>query len=148
VRRTTSQEIDSPTPEILKCPVLELVQASYLLVSHGAKTDSAQPRHVATSAADAAARGVRYPGRRTFLQLVTDPEYLKVMPCKLASLEVVITPLLGELVIPGPRWITCAIGAICAERQCSDCPAVGSASRDRVRRQQVSAPDEDEILMR
>jgi hypothetical protein len=33
------------------------------------------------------------------------------MPCKLASLEVVITPLLGELVIPDPRWITCAIGA-------------------------------------
>lgn len=51
---------------------------------------------------------VRYPGRRTFLELVTNPDYLKVMPYKLASLEVMLTPVSGELVIPDPalggRW--------------------------------------------
>src|SRR6266568_7213969 len=35
LRRTTSQEIDSSTPEILTSPVLELVQTSFLLVRPG-----------------------------------------------------------------------------------------------------------------
>ncbi len=48
---------------------------------------------------------VRYPGRRTFFDLVTNPEYLKVMPYKLASLKVVLTPVSGELVVPDVRWI-------------------------------------------
>ena len=48
---------------------------------------------------------VRYPGRRTSLGLVTNPGYLKVMPCKLASIEVVLTPVSGELVIPDLRWV-------------------------------------------
>ena len=48
---------------------------------------------------------VRYPGRRTFLELVTNPDYLKVMPYKLASLEVVLTPVSGEVVIPDLRWV-------------------------------------------
>jgi hypothetical protein len=55
---------------------------------------------------------VRYPGRRTFLDLITNPEYLKVMPCKLSSLEVVLTPISGELVIPDARWIAGAIGLV------------------------------------
>jgi hypothetical protein len=53
---------------------------------------------------------VRYPGRRTFLELVTNPEYLKVMPYKLSALEVVLTPISGELVIPDLRWL---VGASC-----------------------------------
>jgi len=48
---------------------------------------------------------VRYPGRRTFFDLVTNPEYLAVMPYKLAALEVVLTPVQGELVVPDLRWI-------------------------------------------
>lgn len=52
----------------------------------------------------------RYPGRRAFLQLITNPDYLKVMPYKLASLEVVLIPVSGGLVIPDARWIT---GAAC-----------------------------------
>jgi hypothetical protein len=48
---------------------------------------------------------VRYPGRRTFFDLVTNPEYLKVMPYKLASLKVVLTPVSGEIVVPDVRWI-------------------------------------------
>jgi len=53
---------------------------------------------------------VRYPGRRTFLELVTDPRYLEVMPYKLSSLEVVLTPLSGQLVIPDARWLAGAAG--------------------------------------
>jgi len=53
---------------------------------------------------------VRYPGRRTFFELVTNPEYLKVMPYKLASLKVVLTPVKGDLVIPDLRWV---VGGAC-----------------------------------
>ncbi len=53
---------------------------------------------------------VRYPGRRTFLDLVTDPRYLEVMPYKLSSLEVVLTPVSGQLVIPDARWIAGTAG--------------------------------------
>jgi hypothetical protein len=55
---------------------------------------------------------VRYPGRRTFLELITNPDYLKVMPYKLASLEVVLTPVSGRLVIPDVRWIAGAAGLV------------------------------------
>lgn len=48
---------------------------------------------------------VRYSGRRAFLSLVANPEYLNVMPYKLASLEVVLTPVSGEIVIPDLRWV-------------------------------------------
>jgi hypothetical protein len=53
---------------------------------------------------------VRYPGRRTFLDLVTNPEYLKVMPYKLSSLEVVLTPISAQIVVPDARWI---VGGAC-----------------------------------
>jgi len=53
---------------------------------------------------------VRYPGRRTFLDLVTDPRYLEVMPYKMSSLEVVLTPVSGQVVIPDARWLAGAAG--------------------------------------
>lgn len=53
---------------------------------------------------------VRYPGRRTFFELVTNPEYLKVMPYKLASLKVVLTPVKGDMVVPDLRWV---VGGVC-----------------------------------
>ena len=53
---------------------------------------------------------VRYPGRRTFLDLVTDPRYLEVMPYRLSSAEVVLTPVSGQVVIPDARWIAGAAG--------------------------------------
>lgn len=53
---------------------------------------------------------VRYPGRRTFFELVTNPAYLKVMPYKLASLKVVLTPVRGDMVIPDMRWV---VGGAC-----------------------------------
>ncbi|MBF7728522.1 hypothetical protein [Pseudomonas sp. N040] len=45
---------------------------------------------------------VRYPSRRAFFELVSDPEYLKVMPNKLGSLMVVLTPVNGATVLPVP----------------------------------------------
>jgi len=53
---------------------------------------------------------VRYSGRRAFFDLITDPEYIKVMPYKLASLKVILTPASGDLVIPDIRWI---VGGTC-----------------------------------
>jgi hypothetical protein len=53
---------------------------------------------------------VRYSGRRAFFELVTDPEYLKVMPYKRASLKYVLTPVSGDIVIPDIRWVA---GGIC-----------------------------------
>jgi hypothetical protein len=53
---------------------------------------------------------VRYSGRRAFFELVTDPEYLKVMPYKRAALKYVLTPVSGDIVIPDIRWIA---GGIC-----------------------------------
>ena len=45
---------------------------------------------------------VRYPSRRAFFELISDPEYLKVMPNKLGSLMVVLTPVNGDTVLPVP----------------------------------------------
>jgi hypothetical protein len=53
---------------------------------------------------------VRYTGRRAFFDLVTDPEYLKVMPYKRASLKYILAPVSGDIVIPDLRWIA---GGIC-----------------------------------
>ena len=45
------------------------------------------------------------PSFRAFLDLVSDPEYLKVMPYKLAALKVVLVPISGDLVLPDLRWV-------------------------------------------
>ncbi|WP_324731223.1 hypothetical protein [Pseudomonas paeninsulae] len=51
---------------------------------------------------------IRYPNRRAFLDLVSDPEYLKYMPYKAASLLVGLTPMKGDLILPMLSW---ALGA-------------------------------------
>jgi hypothetical protein len=48
---------------------------------------------------------VRYPCRRAFFDLVSDPQYLKVMPYKLASLKVALVPVSSQLVLPELRWV-------------------------------------------
>jgi hypothetical protein len=45
---------------------------------------------------------VRYPSRRAFFELISDPDYLKVMPNKLGSLSVVLAPVSGDTVLPVP----------------------------------------------
>lgn len=43
---------------------------------------------------------VRYPSRRAFLSLVTDPSYGPIEPYKLMGLEVVLSPTSPELILP------------------------------------------------
>lgn len=47
---------------------------------------------------------VRYPSRRAFFELISDPEYLKYMPYKLASALVGLVPMNGELILPMLNW--------------------------------------------
>jgi hypothetical protein len=53
---------------------------------------------------------VRYPCRRAFLDLVSSPDYLKMMPYKLAALQVALVPVSGTLVVPDLRWV---VGGSC-----------------------------------
>lgn len=46
---------------------------------------------------------VRYPNRRAFLQLVSDPRYAPLEPYKLRALEVLLVPTDGDLVLPDVR---------------------------------------------
>lgn len=48
---------------------------------------------------------VRYPNRRAFLQLVSNPDYAKIAPYKLMALEVLLVPTSAELVVPDLRAI-------------------------------------------
>jgi hypothetical protein len=48
---------------------------------------------------------VRYPNRRTFLKLLSDPAYAPVEPYKFMSLEVDLVPVSGDMVIPDLRWL-------------------------------------------
>jgi hypothetical protein len=52
---------------------------------------------------------VRYPSRRAFFELVSSPEYLKVMPYKFASLKLALIPTDGATIAPDLRL---AIGAL------------------------------------
>jgi hypothetical protein len=48
---------------------------------------------------------MRYPNRRAFFNLISDPGYLDVMPYKLAALKVALIPVRAELVVPDLRWV-------------------------------------------
>lgn len=48
---------------------------------------------------------VRYPSRRAFFELLSDPQWLKVAPYKLAALDLALVPVLGQIVIPDLRWV-------------------------------------------
>jgi hypothetical protein len=47
----------------------------------------------------------RWPCRRALFKMFSSPEYLKVVPCKLSALEVVLTPVRGQIVIPDLRFV-------------------------------------------
>ena len=53
---------------------------------------------------------VRYPSRRAFLDLVTDPAYLPYVPYKLMAQDVVLVPVTGELALPDLRLV---VGIAC-----------------------------------
>ena len=53
---------------------------------------------------------VRYPSRRAFFELLTDPQWLKFAPYKVAALEIALVPASGQVVIPDLRWV---VGGAC-----------------------------------
>jgi hypothetical protein len=52
---------------------------------------------------------VRYPDRRSFFELLSDPDYLKVLPYKVAALKVVLIPMHDEIVVTDLRWQVAAL---------------------------------------
>jgi len=52
---------------------------------------------------------MRYPNRRAFFRLVSDPEYLKVAPYKMIALEVGLAPLKPEIIVPELRLSLAAL---------------------------------------
>ncbi len=52
---------------------------------------------------------VRYPNRRAFFELLSDPGYLDVMPYKFASMNTTLVPSNGTLVVPELRF---ALGSL------------------------------------
>lgn len=48
---------------------------------------------------------MRYPNRRAFLELISDPRYLRWAPYKFAALELALLPVTARAVIPDLRWI-------------------------------------------
>jgi hypothetical protein len=48
---------------------------------------------------------VRYPSRRTFLKLLSDPAYGPVEPFKFMAMELDLVPVSGHRVIPDLRWL-------------------------------------------
>jgi hypothetical protein len=55
---------------------------------------------------------VRYPNRRAFFELISDPEYLQVMPYKFAALQVALTPMTAQTITPDLHLLTGLIGLI------------------------------------
>ena len=53
---------------------------------------------------------VRYPSRRAFFELSTDPQWLKFAPYKIAALEIALVPASGQVVIPDLR---CVVAGAC-----------------------------------
>ncbi len=55
---------------------------------------------------------VRYPNRRAFFELISAPEYLKVMPYKFAAMSLVLTPMSGLTVTPDLRLLAGLVAVI------------------------------------
>lgn len=51
---------------------------------------------------------VRYPDRRAFFELLSNPEYHKVLPYKLAALKLVLLPMHDQIVATDLRWVVAA----------------------------------------
>lgn len=47
----------------------------------------------------------RYPNRRTFMKLLSDPAYGPMEPYKFMALEIDLVPTAGDMVVPDLRWV-------------------------------------------
>ncbi|MBI5503373.1 MAG: hypothetical protein HY899_01120 [Deltaproteobacteria bacterium] len=52
---------------------------------------------------------VRYPNRRAFMEVITDPKFLAVVRYKFAALSVTLTPTSVEMTIPDLSWLCGAL---------------------------------------
>ena len=83
---------------------LWLRNASYPMVGGSAQGENlikTQPGQDAWSTAQM----VRYPSRRTFLKLLSDPSYGPFEPYKFMALEIDLVPVSGDKIIPDARWL-------------------------------------------
>jgi hypothetical protein len=48
---------------------------------------------------------VRYPSRRTFLKLISDPTYAPLAPYKFIAAELDLVPVSGGTIVPDLRWL-------------------------------------------
>ena len=48
---------------------------------------------------------IRYPKRRTFFELLTDPQYMKIGHFKFMGMQIVLVPATAELAIPDLRLV-------------------------------------------
>lgn len=83
---------------------LWLRNASYPVLGGSAQGQTLIPTH-SEDAPWSQAKFVRYPSRRKFLQLLSEPSYGPLEPYKLMSMELDMTPVSGDIQIPDPRWI-------------------------------------------
>ena len=87
-----------------KCMPMWLRNASYPMLGGAAQGQNlikTQPDQENWSTAQM----VRYPSRRTFLRLLSDPSYAPLEPYKFMALEIDLVPVSGDTVIPDARWI-------------------------------------------
>lgn len=54
---------------------------------------------------------IRYPSRRDFLNLLTDPDYALLAPYKMMSLKVLLTASEAQLIMP-PLWVCTALASL------------------------------------
>jgi hypothetical protein len=83
---------------------LWLKHASYPMVGgkvEGQNLIATQPDQPDWSTAEM----VRYPSRRRFLKLLSDPSYGPLEPYKFMALEIDLVPVSGDKVIPDFRWL-------------------------------------------
>ncbi|MGJ8687429.1 MAG: hypothetical protein ACSHWQ_08110 [Spongiibacteraceae bacterium] len=87
-----------------------------LVLKHGAYPDSAgniQAKNLITPSAAmdnwSRAGMVRYRSRRSFFDLLTDPNYAPLEPYKLMAQEILLVPVANDIAIPDPRWLAAGI---------------------------------------
>lgn len=54
---------------------------------------------------------IRYPNRRAFMELITDPAYADIAAYKIMAMEVVLTPTVDGQVIP-PLWVLVCVALL------------------------------------
>lgn len=98
--------------------VFQLAASMGLSLTVGSETQATGGGNTALLDADVNGRQwdrvlvVRYPSRRTFFQLISNPDYMKVMPYKFAALDVTLVPTNGATITPDLRLMAASVALI------------------------------------